>query len=97
MTGSMKDASKVKHSSHTSTLTHETGIPQQIISPELVEITLELKRINDYFLAYREKTDESKEHIIDCLIEIEDVLNQAVHYIGKIAGDEFKENTFYKD
>ncbi|KAA6313200.1 hypothetical protein EZS27_035990 [termite gut metagenome] len=73
------------------------GIPQQIISSELVEITLELKRINDYFLAYREKTDDSKEWVHTSLSKIENSIAQAVWSIGEIASDEFMWNTFYKD
>ncbi|KAA6318254.1 hypothetical protein EZS27_031717 [termite gut metagenome] len=97
MAKSNENASTVKNSSHTSTSAHETGIPQQIIYPELVEITLQIKRINDYFLAYREKTDKREECIHSILSDIENGLVGVVVCIGDIAKDEFINNVFNKD
>jgi hypothetical protein len=87
----------MENQNQASTVGKETGNPQQIVSPELVEITLQLKRINDYFLAYRERTDSSKEWVFRSLSGIENSLMEALLHIGDIAKDEFMENIFYKD
>ncbi|KAA6323362.1 hypothetical protein EZS27_027186 [termite gut metagenome] len=67
----------MENQNQASTVDKETGNPQQIISKELVDITLELKRISDYFIAYGKKTDESEEWIHSVLFDIKNDLSDS--------------------
>jgi hypothetical protein len=98
MTGSMKDACKVKHSNHTSTSTGTTSVAtSQLFPSEFTDFTNQLHDIYKWFEDYQKRNPQIDDVIHPYIVDIQDSMTQATYNIAELVAIEFRENTYYKD